>query len=76
MTTRELIKSLPDNIQDRIKDIRDEYRKAKNRFGTLAVEDKYNMMVNGYCKGLYDAGVITDRERSMIYIYMKTFIDD
>ena len=76
MTTRELIESLPDNIKNRINDLRDEYRKAKNRFGTLAVEDKYNMKAKGYCKGLYDAGVITDRECAMLYIYMKTFIDD
>lgn len=65
MRIRELIEKLPTNVMKEIERIRKEYKLHK--------DDKCE---NGNCKagywytkGLSDAGLITERERQLLFIY-------
>ncbi len=63
MTTRELLNKLPENIVNTIELFRKDYKndsisKAETRAS-----------IAGYVKGLRDAGVLTERERQILFVY-------
>lgn len=67
MTTRELIDKLPTNVRAKIEEL-------KKTFKLFPVTDwhKHNEVratINGYTRGLCDAGLITERERQILYVY-------
>ena len=76
MATRELINSLPENVQRRIAELKTEWKTVAKTYGknTLATE-RVETKMNGYAYGLYDAGLIKDRERAIVTIYLHTNFD-
>ena len=66
MTTKELIARLPQNVMDRINGMK---KILKTTYPGERKYDEARNMINGYTKGLMDAGMITDRERSILYVY-------
>lgn len=74
--TKELIESLPENVKKRITELKTEWKRAANRYGKYsgAAERVYEKM-NGYANGLFDTGLINERERAVVIIYLHTNID-
>lgn len=66
MNTRELIAKLPQNVMDRINGMKKTY---KAFHPGERKHDEARDMINGYTTGLMDAGMITDRERAILFIY-------
>ena len=66
MTTRELISKLPQNVMDRIDGMKKAYKASYP--GERKHEEARNM-INGYTRCLMDAGLITERERQILYVY-------
>lgn len=65
MTTRELLESLPENVRANIKLLRNDV--------LTALPDTFHEMCGkaaGYATGLRDAGLITERQRCMLVLYM------
>ena len=61
--TRELLNKLPAHVVEQMNQIRKDYKNpALNK-------DEVRNMNYGYTKGLRDAGLITERERQILYIY-------
>ena len=61
--TREVIEKLPGGIRWQIEDMRKDYKNpAVNHEAARA-------RLAGYVNGLRDAGMITDRERQIIFVY-------
>lgn len=73
MTTREIIEGLPANVRERVEAFRAEY--VRLRAAWNAGEDRWHEMQTfrakwyGYTLGLVDAGIISDRQRPVVYIY-------
>ena len=63
MTTREVFNRMPENVQNKIENIRKNY---KNQ--TLNKE-KNRAELYGYTLGLMDAGLISERERQILFVY-------
>lgn len=74
MTNRikDLIKTLPEAVQHQIEEYRQEYTFHKEEYNN----SRYNRMAEvrqrmaGYALGLRDAGLITERDRQYIFVYM------
>ena len=63
--TRKTLEKLPENVRNKVEGL-------KKRFKTLTdYHAQYEMRerIAGYTDGLRDAGIVTDRERAIIYIY-------
>jgi hypothetical protein len=63
--TRKTLEKLPENVRNTVE-------RLKKHFNTLTdYHERYEMMerIAGYTDGLRDAGIVTDRERAIIYIY-------
>lgn len=61
--TRETLNKMPENVRKAIEDLRKDYKNvALNRDGCRA-------RISGYTKGLRDAGLITEREEQILFIY-------
>ena len=63
--TRETINKLPENIREVIEDLRKEYKNAVEYNRQGAKRER----LAGYVMGLRDAGLITERERQIIFVY-------
>ena len=65
MRTREIINKLPESVLLRV----NQYREAYTHFdGRNRAEARVRMA--GYVEGLRDAGLITERERQLLFVYM------
>lgn len=61
--TRETLNKMPENVRKAIEDLRKDYKnEALNH-------DECRAKSYGYTKGLRDAGLITERERQVLFIY-------
>ena len=63
--TRKTLEKLPENVRNTVEGL-------KKHFNTLTdYHARYEMRerIAGYTDGLRDAGIVTDRERAIIYIY-------
>ena len=60
--TRELIERLPKNIIDEIDRLSTDYHNGYKK-------DETRARLAGYCKGLRDAGLITEYERKVLFVY-------
>ena len=63
MTTREVFNRMPEAVQSTIENLRTEYKNEVNEKATVRAE------LYGYTKGLRDAGLISERERKILYVY-------
>ncbi|MEE0856527.1 MAG: hypothetical protein U0L58_04445 [Ruminococcus sp.] len=63
MTTKELLEKMPAKIVATLNDLRKDYNNP-----TLN-KDATRKEVYGYTKGLRDAGLITERERQILFVY-------
>ena len=63
--TREIINKLPPNVREVIENLRKEY---KNAVGYNKKAEKRERLA-GYVMGLKDGGLITERERQVIFVY-------
>lgn len=61
--TRETINKLPENVRAHIEEIRKDYKNPALR------KDEVRERLCGYVKGLQDAGLITERERQIVFVY-------
>lgn len=71
MTNRikDLIKTLPETVQHQIEEYRQEYIRYGEEKNLTRQRAMGNRMA-GYALGLRDAGLITERQRQYVYIYM------
>ena len=60
MNTRELIAKMPANVMSKIESLRASYKRDAYKAG---------IRLAGYVDGLRDAGLITERERMMLFCY-------
>ena len=63
MTIDELITKKPNYLANYIHDIKSKYKAG------IISEKELNDKASAYTKALCDAGILTDRERTRIYIY-------
>lgn len=61
--TKELISRLPSNVVASVEDIRKDYKNP------VLSKDETRARLAGYVKGLCDAGLITERERQILFVY-------
>lgn len=63
MTTREVFNRMPEAVQNKLEDIRMNYKNtALDKVETRAE-------LYGYTLGLRDAGLISERERQILFVY-------
>lgn len=60
--TKEIIERLPENVIREVEGLRKDYRSGFNRGAVRA-------RLAGYVKGLRDAGLLTERERQILFVY-------
>ena len=65
-TTRELLERLPDYVRKNVEDFRSSYTKTKDYHRQAETRTR----MAGYVLGLRDGGLITERERQILFIYM------
>ena len=74
MGTKEVIKRLPENVVRKIEDYRKRYTVLSNKLVRSGREfwelENTRSAMNAYALGLRDAGVITEQERKVIFVYM------
>lgn len=63
MTTRELMNKLPENVKRNLEGLRHDYKSG------VVNRDIARAQSAWYVKGLRDAGLVTDRERSILFCY-------
>ena len=64
--TREVIEKLPPNVREKIEAFR---RERKGFEGDYLRQDLIRERAGGYTQGLCDGGLLTDRERQIVFIY-------
>lgn len=64
-TVEEIRQTLPPRVIDRLEYYRNEYRINES-------QARARSRSAGYVSGLYDAGLITDRERRQLFLYITT----
>lgn len=64
--TRETLQILPQNVRETIEYFRKEYK----QFPELSRRNETRSRMGGYIQGLRDAGLITERQRQIIFCYM------
>lgn len=64
--TRETLAKLPDNVRTTLESLRKAYK--NDAFDHDIVRGR----IGGYCRGLCDAGMITERERKILVVYAMT----
>ena len=62
--TRELLTKLPNNVKEYSEKLKREYK------GEVFNKKETRERAAGYCAGLRDGGLITDRERQILFIYI------
>lgn len=81
MTTRELINKLPEQVRNKVEQLRSDYTKYYEYFESgdegyantgLRCMDETRQLMRGYVLGLMHACFITERERQMLFLYMTT----
>lgn len=63
MTTREVFNRMPETIKNRIEVIRKDYKNQCLDKGEILAK------LYGYTLGLRDAGLISERERQILFVY-------
>ena len=63
MTTREVFNRMPEAVQNKLESIRKDY---KNQ---ALDKDEIRERLYGYTLGLRDAGLISERERQILFVY-------
>ena len=63
--TRETLNKLPANVREIIENLRKEYKNAVGYNRKGAKRER----LAGYVMGLRDAGLITERERQILFVY-------
>lgn len=66
--TKKLLDKIPVKVRGQIEVYRKDYREAK-KYDKHWILDETRAMASAYCKGLMDAGLITDRERQLLFTY-------
>ena len=61
--TREIINKQPQNVRNAIERFKKDYKNPVTNKGEV------RSRIAGYVQGLYDAGLITERERQTLFIY-------
>ena len=61
--TREVISKMPKRVVDALNQLRKDY------YNNALNADEVRKESYGYTKGLRDAGIITERERQVLFIY-------
>ena len=64
--TREVIAKLPPNVREKIEAFR---RERKGFEGDYLRQERIRERVAGYTDGLCDGGLLTDRERQIVFVY-------
>ena len=73
MNTRTAFDKLPEISKKTLLHFRDTYKKAADYNGGrywIQTKDYISTKTNCYLSGLRDAGLITDRERQLLFIYV------
>lgn len=63
--TREIIEKLPENVQDRIAGLKKQFKACTDYHRRYEMRER----IAGYVDGLRDAGIVTEVERRIVYIY-------
>ena len=63
MTTREVFNRMPEAVQNKLENIRKDYKNPMLNGGITRA------MLYGYTQGLRDAGLISERERQILFVY-------
>ena len=63
--TREALAKLPENVRTKVERMKKHFNSCTDYHQRYEMRER----IAGYIEGLYDAGIITDRERAVIYIY-------
>jgi hypothetical protein len=63
MTTREVFNRMPEAVKNRLESLRMTYKSNVLDRGETRAE------LYGYTQGLRDAGLISDRERQILFVY-------
>ena len=66
--TEKILDKIPVKVRGQIEVYRKDYNEAK-RYDKRWIMNETMARASAYCKGLMDAGLITDRERQLLYIY-------
>ena len=66
--TEKILGKIPVKVRRQIEVYRKDYSEAK-KYDKHWILDETRARASAYCKGLMDAGLITDRERQMLFIY-------
>lgn len=81
MNTREFINGLPEHVRDKIEQLRGDYTKYYGYFESddegyantgLRYMDETRQLMRGYVLGLMHAGLIAERGRQLLFLYMTT----
>ena len=81
MNTKEFISGLPEQVRTKIEQLRGDYTKYYEYFESgdegyantgLKYMDETRQLMRGYALGLMHAGLITERGRQILFLYMTT----
>lgn len=70
--TKELLNVLPKNVLATVEAFRRDYKQLEENGDNARLKygNEYRARMAGYARGLMDAGLITERERQTLFIYM------
>ena len=72
MGVREVINGLPKSVREKVEEFRGEYKRLGGDYSRYALgkREEVRTRMAGYVLGLRDAGLITERGRQIVFIYM------
>ena len=72
MRTREIIEGLPKSVREKVEEFRGDYKRLDGDYSRYALgkREAVRTRMAGYALGLRDAGLITERGRQIVFIYM------
>lgn len=70
--TKQTLEKLPENIKKTVEQFRKDYKALQNNGDMARIKygNEYRARMAGYAKGLADAGLITEKERQILFCYM------
>lgn len=63
---REIIDGLPEQVRGQV----EQYRQSYTRFTDYRTKDEIRVRMGGYALGLMHAGLLTEFERRVVFLYM------
>ena len=81
MNTKEFISGLPEQVRNKVEQLRNDYTKYYEYFESgdegyantgLKYMDETKQLMRGYALGLMHAGLIAERGRQILFLYMTT----